>query len=53
MACDDDPGDRTDTMYDDEVDEWWAWHLSETNEPQATDGPPLRATITVDPGDYL
>jgi hypothetical protein len=39
--------------YDDEVAEWWAWHMAEAREPYGTEGPPLRATITVDPGDYL
>ena len=39
------------TTYDDEVAEWWAWHMAESGEPYGTEGPPLRATITVDPGD--
>jgi hypothetical protein len=53
VLYDGEPEDLTETTYDDELAEWWAWHMESTNEPQYTDGPPLRATVTVDPGDYL
>jgi hypothetical protein len=35
------------------IDEWWAWHFAHEREPQPADEPRLRATVTVDPGDYL
>lgn len=50
MLYDGEPEDLPESTYDDEVAEWWAWHMAE-HEPYGTDGPrsgrPSRSTRAI------